>query len=86
MDTGAAGHVMLAEMFPRVELDRTSTAKKNRCSKWSPFSTPLMMQRDHRWAQSAKNSSTSRRIVAADSPRTQRAASDGGRSGPAVRC
>ena len=28
MDTGAAGHVMLAEMFPRVELDRTSTTKK----------------------------------------------------------
>ena len=28
MDTGAAGHAMPAEMFPRVELDRTSTAKK----------------------------------------------------------
>ena len=28
MDTGAAGHVMPAEMFPRVKLDRTSTAKK----------------------------------------------------------
>ena len=28
MDTGAAGHVMLAEMFPRVKLDRTSTTKK----------------------------------------------------------
>ena len=27
MDTGAAGHAMPAEMFPRVELDRTSTAK-----------------------------------------------------------
>ena len=28
MDTGAAGHVMAAEMFPRVKLDRTSTKKK----------------------------------------------------------
>ena len=28
MDTGAAGHVMSAEMFPRVKLDRTSTTKK----------------------------------------------------------
>ena len=28
MDTGAAGHVMLTEMFPRVKLDRTSTTKK----------------------------------------------------------
>ena len=28
MDTGAAGHVMLAEMFPRVKLDRTNTTKK----------------------------------------------------------
>ena len=28
MDTGAAGHVMPAEMFPRVKLDRTSTTKK----------------------------------------------------------
>ena len=28
MDTGAAGHVMPAEMFPRVKLDRTSTKKK----------------------------------------------------------
>ena len=28
MDTGAAGHVMLAEMFPRVRLYRTSTTKK----------------------------------------------------------
>ena len=28
MDTGAAGHVTLAEMFPRVKLDRTSTTKK----------------------------------------------------------
>ena len=27
-DTGAGGHVMLAEMFPRVKLDRTSTTKK----------------------------------------------------------
>ena len=28
METGAAGCVMPAEMFPRVKLDRTSTAKK----------------------------------------------------------
>ena len=28
MDTGAAGHVMPAEMFPRVTLDRTSATKK----------------------------------------------------------
>ena len=28
MDTGAAGHVMRAEMFPRVKLDRTSATKK----------------------------------------------------------
>ena len=28
MDTGAAGHVVLAEMFPRVDLERTSTTKK----------------------------------------------------------
>ena len=28
MDTGAAGHVMPAEMFSRVKLDRTSTIKK----------------------------------------------------------
>ena len=28
MDTGAAGHVMLAKMFPRVKLDRTSAPKK----------------------------------------------------------
>ena len=28
METGASGHVMPAEMFPRVKLDRTSTAKK----------------------------------------------------------
>ena len=28
MDTGAAGHVMLAEMLPGVKLDRTSTTKK----------------------------------------------------------
>ena len=28
MDTGAAGHVTLAEMFPRVKLDRTSATKK----------------------------------------------------------
>ena len=28
MDTGAAGYVLPAEMFPRVKLDRTSTAKK----------------------------------------------------------
>ena len=28
MDTGVAGHVMPAEMFPRVKLDRTSTTKK----------------------------------------------------------
>ena len=28
MDRGAAGHVMPAEMFPRVKLDRTSTTKK----------------------------------------------------------
>ena len=28
VDTGAAGHVMLAEMFPRVKLDRTSATKK----------------------------------------------------------
>ena len=28
MDTGAAGHVMLAEMFPRVKLDRTSAMMK----------------------------------------------------------
>ena len=27
-DTGVAGHVMLAEMFPRVKLDRTSTTNK----------------------------------------------------------
>ena len=27
-DTGAAGHVMPAEMFPRVKLDRTSATKK----------------------------------------------------------
>ena len=28
MDTGAAGHVMPAEMFSRVKLDRTSATKK----------------------------------------------------------
>ena len=28
MDTGAAGHVMPAEMFPGVKLDRTTTTKK----------------------------------------------------------
>ena len=28
METGSAGHVMPAEMFPRVKLDRTSTIKK----------------------------------------------------------
>ena len=28
LDTGAAGHVMPAEMFPRVKLDRTSLTKK----------------------------------------------------------
>ena len=28
MDTGAAWHVMPAEMFPRVKLDRTSATKK----------------------------------------------------------
>ena len=28
MDTGAAGHVVLAEMFPRVKLDRTTAPKK----------------------------------------------------------
>ena len=28
MDTGAAGHVVLAEMFPRVDLERTRTKKK----------------------------------------------------------
>ena len=28
MDTGAAGHVMPAEVFPRVKLDRTSATKK----------------------------------------------------------
>ena len=28
MDTAAAGHVMLAEVFPRVMLDRTSTTQK----------------------------------------------------------
>ena len=28
MDTGAAGHVMPAEMFPRAKLDRTNAAKK----------------------------------------------------------
>ena len=28
MDTGAVGHVMPAEMFPRVNLDRTSLSKK----------------------------------------------------------
>ena len=28
LDTGAAGHVMPAEMFPRVKADRTSTTKK----------------------------------------------------------
>ena len=28
MDTGAAGHVMLGVMFPRVELDRTTATKK----------------------------------------------------------
>ena len=28
IDTGAAGHVMPAEMFPRVKLDRTSATKK----------------------------------------------------------
>ena len=28
MDTGAAGHVMPAEMFPRVKLDSTSATKK----------------------------------------------------------
>ena len=28
MDTGAAGHVMRAEMFPRVKLDRTTKTKK----------------------------------------------------------
>ena len=28
MDTGAAGHVMPAEMFPRVKLDRTTATKK----------------------------------------------------------
>ena len=33
MDTGAAGHVMLEEMFPRVKLDRMSN-KEIRCSKW----------------------------------------------------
>ena len=27
MDTRAAGHVMPAEMFPRVKLDRTTTTK-----------------------------------------------------------
>ena len=33
MDTGAAGHVMPAEMFPRVKLDRTTTTKEEiRCS------------------------------------------------------
>ena len=34
MDTGAAGHVVLAEMFPRVKLDRTNTNKEIRCSNW----------------------------------------------------
>ena len=29
VDTGAAGHVMPAEMFTRVKLDRTSTTKKS---------------------------------------------------------
>ena len=33
MDTGAAGHVVPADMFPRVKLDRTSTTEI-RCSKW----------------------------------------------------
>ena len=28
VDTGAAGHVMRAEMFPRAKLDRTSATKK----------------------------------------------------------
>ena len=28
MDTRSAGHIMLAEMFPRVKLDRTSTIEK----------------------------------------------------------
>ena len=28
LDTGVVGHVMQAEMFPRVKLDRTSTTKK----------------------------------------------------------
>ena len=28
MDTGAAGHVMPTDMFPRVKLDRMSTTKK----------------------------------------------------------
>ena len=28
VDTGSAGHVMPAEMFPRVKLDRTSTTKR----------------------------------------------------------
>ena len=34
MDTGVAGHVMLAEMFPKVKLDRTEHNKELRCSKW----------------------------------------------------
>ena len=34
MDTGAAGHVMQAEMFPRVKLDRTNAAKKFVAAKW----------------------------------------------------
>ena len=51
MDIGPAGHVMPAEMFPRVKLDRTSTAKnlvaangekiKDLCEKNPYHSSPL---------------------------------------------
>ena len=34
LDTSAAGHVMPAEMFPRVKLDRTSLTKKFGAAKW----------------------------------------------------
>ena len=40
-DTGAAGDVMSAEMFPRVTLDRTSTTKEVLCSKWRKDQTPV---------------------------------------------